>query len=210
MKTNFQETIKQKTDTELKTISKDYAFYSEEERLIALNELEMRNGLSKELLTCKNNIEASIEEPIIITEQAREAVALTKRIYKDRAIWVGAVFGGTLVAGYLIAENFKAFNEIDKARKTWIYSIIGTILICSGAILMPDDIHAKIPNSIIPLLYGLIAALFVHYFQRRNISAYLALGGKPFGWGRIIIVSLIGVVINLVLLFILAIILIKD
>ena len=48
MKANFQETIKQKTDKELEIISKDCVFYSEEERLIALKELESRNGLSKE------------------------------------------------------------------------------------------------------------------------------------------------------------------
>jgi hypothetical protein len=48
MKMNFQETIKQKTDKELETISKDYVFYSEEERLIAYNELELRNGSTKE------------------------------------------------------------------------------------------------------------------------------------------------------------------
>jgi len=42
-KLNFKETIKQKTDKELEIISKDHVFYSEDERLLALKELELRN-----------------------------------------------------------------------------------------------------------------------------------------------------------------------
>ena len=197
MKANFQETIKQKTDKDLETISKDCVFYSEEERFIALNELEFRNGLSKELLECKKEIEASIEIPTI-TEQALEAVKSAKKIYKDRAIWVGTFLGGPLVAGYLIAENFKVFNEVSKAKKTWICSIIGTIIIFGIAFLIPEDV--KIPNQIIPLIYTAIAYFFVEHFQNKNISAYIALGGKPFGWWRTILVSVIGLVITVVLL----------
>ena len=197
MKANFQETIKQKTDKELETISKDYAFYSEKERLIALNELEFRNSLTKELLTRKENIESTIEI-LTITEQVAEAVKSKKRIYKENAIWAGTMLGGPLVAGYLIAENFKTFGEISEARKTWVYSILATIIIFSGAFLIPDDL--EIPNLSIPLLCTAIAYLFVKYFQGKNISAFIASGGKPFGWGRTIVVSVIGLVITFVLL----------
>ena len=61
MKVNFQEIVKQKTDKELEIISKDYVFYSEEEQLIALNELESRGSLTKELLISKKDIEYSKE-----------------------------------------------------------------------------------------------------------------------------------------------------
>jgi len=51
MKLNFKETIKQKTDKELEIISKDYAFYSEDERFLASNELELRKNPTKRLLS---------------------------------------------------------------------------------------------------------------------------------------------------------------
>ena len=200
MKVNFQETVKQKTDKELEIISKDYVFYSEEERLVALNELESRNNLSEELLTSKKNIESSLEIPII-TEQASEAVNSAKRIYKDRAIWVATYLGGPLVASYLIAENFKAFNEIDKAKKTWIYTIIGTIIIFGGIFSIPEDILESIPRYFIPLIYTAVAYGFIKHYQGKNISAFIALGGKPFGWWRTIIVSLIGLAITAVSIF---------
>ena len=61
MKENFHEIVKQKTDKELEIIAKDYVFYSEEEQLIALNELESRNRLTEELLISKKDIEYSKE-----------------------------------------------------------------------------------------------------------------------------------------------------
>jgi hypothetical protein len=201
MKANFQETVKQKTDKELEIISKDYVFYSEEERLVALNELESRNSLSGELLMNKKNIETSLDIPII-TEQASEAVKSAKRIYKDNRIWLGSYLGGPLVAGYLIAENFKAFNETDKAKKTWIYTIIGTIIIFGGMFLIPENIIESIPRYLIPLTYTAIAYGFVAHYQKKNISAFLALEGKPFGWWRTILIGLIGLAITFVSLFV--------
>ena len=61
MKVNFKETIKRKTDKDLEIISKDYVFYSEEERLIAISELEARSGLSTELTKTKQSLELSIK-----------------------------------------------------------------------------------------------------------------------------------------------------
>jgi len=201
MKVNFLETVKQKSDKELEIISKDYVFYSEEERLVALNELESRNSLSGELLMNKKNIESSLEIPII-TEQASEAVKSAKRVYKDNRIWLGSYLGGPLVAGYLIAENFKAFNETDRAKKTWIFTIIGTIIIFGGIFLIPEHIIEAIPRYLIPLTYTAIAYGFVAHYQKKNISAFIALEGKPFGWWRTILISLIGLAITFGLLFI--------
>ena len=56
--------MKQKTDKELEQIAKDFVFYSEEERLIALNELEYRNSITKEQLKTKNDIKFSIENEL--------------------------------------------------------------------------------------------------------------------------------------------------
>jgi len=149
----------------------------------------------------KKNIESSLEIPII-TEQASEAVKSAKRVYKDNRIWLGSYLGGPLVAGYLIAENFKAFNETDRAKKTWIFTIIGTIIIFGGIFLIPEHIIEAIPRYLIPLTYTAIAYGFVAHYQKKNISAFIALEGKPFGWWRTILISLIGLAITFGLLFV--------
>jgi len=211
MKVNFQETIKQKTDKELETIVRDYVFYSEDERLIALKELESRNSMTNDLLMCKKNIESSIGIEPTITEQALEAVKSKKRIYKNHQIYVGALLGGPLVAGYLITENFKAFNEISKVRKTWIGAIMWTIFLLCIVCLLPDDDFKRIrPQEILPLLCAIIAYFCVKYFQRQNIAAYIALGGNPYSWWRTIVVSLIGGVITVAVIFLFALLIFEN
>lgn len=132
-------------------------------------------------------------------EQTLDIEKPTQRIYKDRAIWVGTFLGGPLAAGYLIAENFKAFNETDKANKTWIYAIIATIVVFSGVFLIPDNV--KIPNQIIPLIYTAIAYYFVQHFQGQNITTHISSGGQLFSWWRTIAVGIIGLTITIIPIF---------
>lgn len=123
----------------------------------------------------------------------------TNKIYKDRAIWVGTFLGGPLAAGYFIAENFKAFNDSDKAKKTWIYTIIATIVVFGGVFLIPDNV--KIPNQIIPIIYTAIAYYLVQHFQGQNISTHINEGGQIHSWWRTITVGIIGLVITIIPIF---------
>lgn len=132
-------------------------------------------------------------------EQILDIQTPTEKIYRDRAIWVGTFLGGPLAAGYLIAENFKAFNDTDKAKKTWIYAIISTIVVFSGVFLIPDNV--KIPNHIIPLIYTAIAYYLVQHFQGHNISTHISSGGQLYSWWRTIAVGIIGLAITVIPIF---------
>ena len=132
-------------------------------------------------------------------DQFLENETTTQKIYKERAIWVGTFLGGPLVAGYLIAENFKVFDQQDKVRTTWIYAIIATVIVFSGVFLIPDTV--KIPNQIIPLIYTLIAYQFVQIYQKTNIRTHINAGGQVYGWWRTIGVGLIGLLITVIIVF---------
>lgn len=41
----------------------------------------------------------------------------TEKIYTEKQIRLGTFFCGPLVAGYCLAENFKAFGDKEKAKK---------------------------------------------------------------------------------------------
>lgn len=127
-------------------------------------------------------------------EQTLDIETPKQKIYKERAIYVGTFLGGPLTAGYLIANNFKAFNEIDKAKKTWIYAIITTIIIFGSLFLIPENV--KIPNQIMPLIYTAIAYYLVRHFQGKNISDHISSGGQLYNWWRTILVSLIGLIVT--------------
>lgn len=118
------------------------------------------------------------------------------KIYKDRAIYVGTLLGGPMVAGYLIATNFKNFNEPGKVKKTWLYAILSTIIIFGGMFLIPEGV--KFPGQIIPLTYTAIAYFVVQHFQGQQITAHLSAGGQFYSWGRTIGTALIGLIITLI------------
>lgn len=126
----------------------------------------------------------------------------TGKVYKNGAILVGTFLGGPLVAGYFIAENFKAFGEYGRVKKTWIYTIVATIIIFAGIVLIPDN--SKIPNGIIPLIYTGIAFYLFKHFQRQNIEIHIDSGGELFGWWRTIGIGLIGFVITMLIIVFLA------
>lgn len=120
----------------------------------------------------------------------------TTKIYKDRAILLGTFIGGPLAAGYLIAENFKTFNNKRKANYTWIISIIATVLIFGSIFLIPDN--SKIPNQLIPFTYTIVIYYLTQHFQGKNIIDHLNAGGQFFIWWRTIVIGLIGLIITLI------------
>jgi hypothetical protein len=128
-----------------------------------------------------------------MTDQAK--ITTTDKIYRDNAIWLGTFLGGPLVAGYLIAANFKSFNESKKARTTWICAVIATIVIFGGIFSIPDP--DKIPRQIIPLIYTGVAFYLVKHFQGHQINSHIEAGGPVFGWSRIFVIGLIGLAVTL-------------
>ena len=135
----------------------------------------------------------------MINEEYENQITPERKIYKSSALWIGTFFGGPLIAGYIIAENFKAFNRPDNAKKTWIFTILATIIIFIGIFSIPED--AKFPNQLIPLIYTGIAALILHHFQEIQIRKHIESGGQVYRWGRVVIVGLIGLVVTFITIF---------
>lgn len=131
-------------------------------------------------------------------EQLFDTDRPSQKIYTDKAIYVATFLGGPLIAGYLIAENFKAFDEGKQATRTWVYAILASVVIFGIIFMIPDSIN--IPNYLFPVLYTLVASLVVKRFQGGQIAAHIDAGGETFGWGRTILVSIIGAVLTVVIL----------
>jgi hypothetical protein len=125
-------------------------------------------------------------------------IALNVPIYNAKHVRLGTFFGGPLVGGYFIAENYKAFGEYGKANTTWIYSIAATIIRFSSVFLIPE--MAYMPNYISPIAYCWIAYYLVEHFQGDQINAHAATGHAFFGWGRVVLIGFIGLAITIALL----------
>lgn len=124
------------------------------------------------------------------------------KIYSDKLIWGGTFLGGPLVAGYFISENYKAFGEQKNANKTWLFTILATVVIFLIIVLIPDSVN--IPNFLFPLAYTAIVTAIVKKMQGEKIDEHIQLGGLFFGWGRVILAGIIGLIVTFVGIFIIA------
>lgn len=121
------------------------------------------------------------------------------KVYEESALWVGAFLGGPLIVGYFIAENFKTLKEYDNVRKSYLYTILASIIIFVGISIIPDSI--PIPRMVIPIIYTSIAVTIYKKYQAHQIKNHLKNGGLSYGWGRIIFLSFIGLLLTILLIF---------
>lgn len=131
-----------------------------------------------------------------------ETIAIPEgKVYKERAIYSGTFLGGPLVAGYMMASNYKVFGESEKAKRAWFWSIIVTALLFGIILFLPDKILDKIPSRLAQLIYAPIAYFLVKRYQEAQITTHVNAGGKKYTWGRTILVSLVGTIFTVLPLF---------
>ncbi|MEO5642533.1 MAG: hypothetical protein ABIQ40_14275 [Bacteroidia bacterium] len=116
------------------------------------------------------------------------------KIFQGKSIYAATFIGGPLAAAYMIAHNFKVFGDSAKARSIWISSILFTVLLFVVVFNLPANI--KIPNVLFPLVYTGIAYGIMHYYQGKQIEAYLQKGGSLFNGWKIAGVALISLLIT--------------
>ena len=122
----------------------------------------------------------------------------TEKIYSEKAIWLGALLGGLLVTGYFISENFKVFNEPEKAKKTWIIVIFTEIAVLLGLFSIQDNVN--IPNQIFPIIFATVSYYIAKHFQEQGINQHIKNGGHQFSRWRAVGIGIIGCLITLALL----------
>ncbi|MET0637922.1 MAG: hypothetical protein ABWZ25_17960 [Chitinophagaceae bacterium] len=116
-------------------------------------------------------------------------------IYRDQSVAIGTFVGGPLVAGYLIADNFKRLGQPGKVAITWVISVAVTLGIFAAGIFIPGI--ERIPSFVIPLLYTFIAHILTRNYQGPLINDHISRGGPVFSNWRAVGVGLIGLVIVL-------------
>ncbi|MBL3658369.1 hypothetical protein [Fulvivirga sediminis] len=121
------------------------------------------------------------------------------KIYKDSGITLGTFLGGPLVAGYLMAENFKKLGKEHLVSQTWIFTIIFSAGLIAILLLIPDDIN--VPNMIFPIMEVLLVRYLFNLHQKEDAETYVESGGEYYGWGRVVIISIIGFALTIAAIF---------
>jgi hypothetical protein len=117
------------------------------------------------------------------------------KIYKKKTILICTIFTGPLVAGYMIAENFKALGEKSNQIRTLVIAAIFTIGLTISIVDLPQ--LEKIPNFIFSIFYIVITSACVQFLQVEKIRSYISNGGAFYGPERAIIASILCLIITI-------------
>lgn len=134
----------------------------------------------------------------ILDDKAMMSNEQTDKVYNEQAILFGTFIGGPLVTGFFMAENFRALDQKAKIRITWIITILFSIVLGIITFSIPES--WKIPNQLIPLSYTGLAFGLYKYFQGKPIDSLVKNGGQLQSWGKIILVSVIGMIVTVALI----------
>lgn len=119
------------------------------------------------------------------------------KLFTDESIRIATFIGGPLIAGYLIAGNYKQLGELKKVKWTWLCTIIATILIFIIAFFLPSKSSAPL----FPIVYSGGTFYLVRHLQGAGIKAHVAAGGKTWSVWHAVLISLAGLVITIGILF---------
>lgn len=105
------------------------------------------------------------------------------KLFSQNAISLATFFGGPLAAGYLVKKNYDALNQTENSKKALMYGVLGTILIFTGLIAIPETTLDKIPNALIPAIYTGVIYFIVERIQGQVLKNHKAEGGEFYsGW----------------------------
>ena len=123
----------------------------------------------------------------------------TATVYTPANVLLGSFLGGPLVAGYIIARNFSAFGESEKARLTWIITIIATVGVFCIAFSLSEA-----GSRAIFAAYTVMAYTLTRHYQGDRIDAHLNARGAKHGWLNVIGICIVGVIITLSVVILMA------
>lgn len=101
----------------------------------------------------------------------------SKKIYNLKQIEGACVIGSPIVAGILIAHNYRRFGEERKAL-SWIFiGILWTIALFGIGSIMPDHL-VRSAGMVIPLLNGAILYPIINRLQGKMVKDHFDNGGE--------------------------------
>lgn len=100
-----------------------------------------------------------------------------KKVFNVNQIEAACVIGSPLLAGILIALNYKSFEERQKGIAWIIIGILWTAVIIGLAMLIPENL-AKSSRMFIPILNGAILYPIINKLQGDQIKAHFDNNGE--------------------------------
>lgn len=119
-----------------------------------------------------------------------------------KAFWLSFLIGGPLVIGYMISKNYQVFREYKKAKEVMIISVLFFIIFFVLLILLPNAEYLKIA---VPAFCGSLTGAYMKSNkgggQGEKIKNHINSGGQLVGWGKSLVISILGLIITVGIIF---------
>ncbi|MFC0515899.1 hypothetical protein ACFFGT_16875 [Mucilaginibacter angelicae] len=134
------------------------------------------------------------------SEAIEQSIEEKTKIYTINSIRIATFLCGPLAAGYLVSQNYKAFDQREKVTITWIISA-GALIAIVVLAAFTSSIE-RFPKVVFPLAYAWGTFLLVQKFQGEQMREHFAAGGKTFTIWRALLAGLICLVVTLAVIFV--------
>jgi|GEM_PF-5585068 len=129
---------------------------------------------------------------------------LVPRYYSSAQIFIATLLGGLISGVLLMAKNFKFWGEYDKARTTWFYGLMGAVVFCIAALLVPDAVPDAVWAAVPPAVIGVL----VDKYQKKTLTEFVnSKTGMPQSNWKVAGYSVLGLIAILVLFLFIAVVL---
>ncbi len=116
------------------------------------------------------------------------------KVYKVNAMWLATFLGGPLAAGYIFTQNYKAMGEARLARISLTITLVVSSLLFSIALFVPEG--SILSSRFLPILTVIIAQSLCKRLQGAKLESYATDASMYFGWGRVFLISVIGLLLT--------------
>jgi len=128
------------------------------------------------------------------------------KAYSKFGINLATFIGGPLAGGFLLSQNFEAFNKPEFVGKSMIIAVIITVVVLAILMLFPETLSGGLPNFL-PLVFVGISQFIINKYQSDDFDTFLENDGQFYSSWRAVGFALLFVLITLILalvMFILA------
>ncbi|MEO9474083.1 MAG: hypothetical protein ABJG41_01060 [Cyclobacteriaceae bacterium] len=126
---------------------------------------------------------------------------MERKLFTEKQIDVSAILAGPIPPGLLIYKNYLALGKAKQAYTALASTLIFTIAFFYGMFQVPQDIMDKVPNFVFTAFYGILVFIFFRNFMAKDVNDAFEKGATKGSNWTVTGITIMGLVLNLGIIF---------
>ncbi len=130
---------------------------------------------------------------------------MEKKLFTEKQIDISAILAGPIPPGLLIYKNYQSLGKKKQAYIALSSTLIFTVAFFYGMFQIPQDIIDRIPSFVFTAFYGILVFIFFRIFMAKDVNEAFEAGTKKGSNWAVAGITILGLILNLGIIFGLAI-----